>query len=233
MNKEFELSSDYVYVNITDKKAKIYIRNEKCTKVKSLEDFLPKDDNLEDKFDANKGALDVYDVSAKSVYYAKRKIEVPFEREAEKLKKWPIFTYKKRYNDIMKQRDLAVENFMKDYKELLKSPKLEVYRNDNEYYDPESREYYDDPNYEYTGLSKDAPKADLIIKDKNHTCLVELKNCIKDFSSKKFSSIRELKEVETEIEKQLIAEDKAIKENDERIKEEAEISKRTEEYLEF
>lgn len=233
MNKEFELSSDYVYVNIENKKAKIYIRNEKCTKVKPLEDFLPKDNNLEDKFDANKGALDVYDVSAKSVYYAKRKIEVPFEREAEKLKRWPKSTYKKRHDDIMKQRDLAVEDFMKDYKELLKSPELKVYSYDNEFYDPESREYYDDPSYEYTGLSKDAPKADLIIKDKNHTCLVELENCIKGFSSKEFSSIQELKELEGKIEEQLIAEDKALKENDERIKKEAEISKRTEDLLKF
>ena len=233
MNKEFELSSDYVYVNITDKKAKIYIRNEKCTKVKSLEDFLQKDNNLEDKFDVNKGTLDVYDVSAKNVYYEKRKIEVPFEREAEKLNRWSIFTYKKRYNDIMKQRDLAVEDFMKDYKELLKSPNLKVYRYNNEYYDPESEKYYDDFRYEYTGLSKDAPKADLIIKDKNHTCLVELRKCMKGFSSEKFSSIQELKELETKIEERLIAEEKALKETDEKIKEEAKISKRTKDLLRF
>ena len=231
MNKEFELSSDYIYVNIENKTAKIYIRNKKCTKVKPLEDFLPKDDNLEDKFDSNKGALDVYDLSAKSVYYAKREIEIPFEIEAKKLKIWPIFTYKKRHNDIMKQRDLAVEDFMKDYKELLKSPKLKVLCVEDYYYcEGEKYTYYD---YEYTGLSKDAPKADLIIKDKNHTCLVELKNCMKGFSSAKFSSIQELKELEGKIEGQLIAKEKALKENNERIKEEAEISKRTDEYLEF
>ncbi len=232
MEKQFELSTEDIYVNVGENnKVTLYIVGKDGKIVRTI-----------DEFEAKTGGVEALNVTAPHILAGKRKIERKYEDLQKEQGKGVnilerIFGHRQRLNELNDRKNKEIEEYLAPYRKALKSPKLDVYKTLVEDYDPEDGPYYD-TEYGYISISDDAPKASLVImvEDEEQINLLP----VKDYLSKDrppLTNIQELRDLQANIEEKLVREEISKKERAAAAKKEAkereELRAKTDEYLNY
>ena len=226
----FVSNKDQIYTSVDKETNKItlYIMNKNRTKVRTIDEFIN-----------NVNGTDIFDLDPSAVYSKKREIEIKFSKLLEKVNTDTTLTNKKLrksiIEDINRQKEDALYDFLMPYREILKSPELDVVSVTQSSLDNEANAYETESHVLFTKLNNDELKGKAVV-DENLNILVEMNKYNDSFTEFYYHFYYALKEDVTSIDELKKIEEKFQKYQDEQLedqKKQEELKIKTDEKLDF